>query len=209
MRITNRIRKALPAMLMVLGLTMGASAAHAQPEPETDVPTVVADASDAAPTAPVPAPEVEAPATEAPTPEGDTAPEDAPDEGVGEGAQAPDGETVLTAIRRTIENRTWAKAITAILLILSYGLARKTLVAKIPWGIGSWFSKTDFGGMVGAFVGSFAGAWGLAAFAGGDLLSVPTIIAALEVGALAAGGYGGIWKKLPWVNSSSDESARV
>ena len=188
---------------MVAGLTIGGTAAC-----ESVAHGAPADAGAVeAPAAPVAAPAAPTPAMAPAAPAADTAVSDAPDapapDGNGEAVPEVDGETVFEAIRRAVETKDWAAVLAAVILILAYGFARKNLVGYIPV-IGDWFATDDFGGVVGAFLSAFLGAWGTAALAGGDLFATDTLTAAWKIGIFAAGGYGGIWKKLPWVKSSGN-----
>jgi len=216
----SRLRGILPAAMIVIGITIGAAAAYGQPDATDPAPAVAPATPEAAPAAPaapvaVPAPAVapavpEADVGEAVAPGADNEKAEAPAADEAPAAPAaglpPSGESVIAAIRRAVETREWGAALAALALIFAYALGRATLIKKIPWGVGRWLTQDDFGGVVGAFAMAFLGTWGMASLAGGGLFEAATLVAALKVAVFASGGYGGIWKKLPWVKSRSAEA---
>jgi hypothetical protein len=194
----RKIRRLLPIVLMVGGLTLGASALHAQPADEAATAAeapAAPEAAPAAPSAPAPAP---APAAEPPKPAADTGADSASSGEAPDPAGDVDLGGTFGSLFKAVTSKDWAAGLAALVLIIAYGFSRKTWIKKLPV-VGDWISTTDFGGLVGAFVAAFLASYGTAALADTSVMfTLPTLVLALKVAVAAVGGYSGIWKKLPF-----------
>lgn len=168
---------------------------------QNDAAPAAVTAPEVAPAAPATAPPAPAASAEVVTAAADNGPEAAPE---GE-AKADDSNEAaigfMTRAYRAVRDGRWSVFVAALFAILVIASTRG-VVAKIPW-VGD-LVDSGTGGMVYAFTIAMGGALAHAKLAG-EAINSDLVLAALQTGGLAVGGWSGIWKQLPWVNKRTDE----
>lgn len=202
----QRSRRLLATIVTVCTLTFG-MATYDQQSANADNPAVTAiavpSAAPAAPEAALPAvPPVVAPEKG----EGDTG-ADSTSDGKADSTdtdpnQVDVGGATVSFIKSLVAKE-WVAALASLFLIVAYGFSRKTWLKKVPL-VGDWLATDDFGGLVGAFIAAFLVALGTAGLTEPSMMFTSgVLVLALKIGVFAVGGYSGIWKKLPFVKSST------